>query len=177
MFFFKWNFWYCTSQLSSSDTFENDLKMYIFHSFCIVTSMHTVTDKHRGLLHFMCWLTAVHQNNINNQWMAHSQIDTSLNSEQWLTAEVTSYYHWNSKRWMLEDETWRTCKHVMDPLLKSDVNEGTRSAHLSRKLYWEAVFCAATGRGHHRSAPVAAGPAFVCLLGVIMHSRLWVIMR
>lgn len=51
-----------------------------------------------------------------------------LDGEQWLRTVVTSYYYWNSKRWMLEDETWQTRGHVMDSVIKSDVNECTRSA-------------------------------------------------
>lgn len=59
-----------------------------------------------------------------------------------------SFYFWNSKRWMLEDETSQTHGRVMDSVLKNDVIECTRSVASDQETLL-------------RTCLVAAGPAMV----------------
>lgn len=105
-----------------------------------------------------------------------------LIGEQWLRTVVPSFYYWTSKHWMLEDETWRTHERVMDSVLKNDVIECTRTAASVQETLLRScvLFC------QRQRAPQplrwlqwsgGCRTAFVCLLSVITHSRLWIIMR
>lgn len=160
--------------------------MYIFHSFCIVTSKHTVTDKLRELLHFLCWLTAIHQNKINNGWLT---VCLYLKLNEWIRT------HWRTVAW--------NCSNIF--FITGPVNTGGWNVANSwtcdglrtqEWCYWmhphwgicprnvllrSCVLCCQRQRAPQplRCLQWSGGcrTIFLCFLYVVMHSRLWIIMR
>lgn len=76
--------------------------------------MHTVTDKHTGLLHFLCWLTDLQQNDVSDGWLVVCLYKGEMKRSQRLTKDSTETF-WNMlKRQMLGKETCQTLGHVTD---------------------------------------------------------------